>query len=313
MNFFTVDKHGRITFVNLNDPDHYDGMVPGRILWDIYPGDDGTSFHQACQHVLHDQHPLMLQTLEDGGVWWEKCIYPMADGLAIYTHDISRNKQLEEQQLQGQRIIRRLNLVVLRSVTNLQFVLAALTSIQHYVIRQDVKRAVHYLASFSKLIRQVLGSVISGKTRLADELELIRHYVKLERMRSGHIFSFHINVSPGTNMNREIPAMIVQPFVERTILHGFDGRTPEDPGKLTVTFTDEHDHVSITLEDNGVTDDRTPEADIIITEQRLQLMHAEGILVNTTPLMENGERSGTRVRLAIPYEPVNHDRRLVDD
>ncbi len=61
---------------------------------------------------------------------------------------------------------------------NFHFIFSTLSSIQHYILTNNKESALHYLTSFSKLIRGTLNSTLHAETTLANELELLKHYIE---------------------------------------------------------------------------------------------------------------------------------------
>src|SRR3546814_17031066 len=83
-----------------------------------------------------------------------------------------------------------------------------------------------------------------------EEVEFLEVYLKLEALRFDDDFVYQINVDEELEVDMlEIPAMIIQPFVENAILHGL---MPLDgPRKLTIDIVDGGEYVSCSITDNG--------------------------------------------------------------
>jgi LytS/YehU family sensor histidine kinase len=65
---------------------------------------------------------------------------------------------------------------------------------------------------------------------ISEELESIANYVEIEQLRTSHAFEYRINIDPNLDIrNTEIPAMILQPFIENSIWHGFAQKNEGDP------------------------------------------------------------------------------------
>ncbi|MCP1426001.1 two-component system sensor histidine kinase YesM [Paenibacillus xylanexedens] len=95
---------------------------------------------------------------------------------------------------------------------------------------------IHSLASLQKheLVQQMAGhladyfrfSLRAGKRviRLDEELEHIRHYLEIQKLRFPSRFDFELDVEPNLG-HYVIPPLTIQPFVENAIIHGFQRRT----------------------------------------------------------------------------------------
>jgi LytS/YehU family sensor histidine kinase len=135
---------------------------------------------------------------------------------------------------------------------NRHFIFNALNSIQYYINRQDRTAANRYLTSFAKLIRKNLDASRNDTTTLAEELERLDLYLVLEHMRFKDKFTFEVIIDDGVDTNRiELPAMMLQPYVENSIWHGI--LPTERPGKVSIRVAPgiPH-HVRITIQDDGI-------------------------------------------------------------
>src|SRR3546814_845503 len=101
------------------------------------------------------------------------------------------------------------------------------------------------------MLRQVLETSVNTNMSLQEEVEFLEVYLKLEALRFDDDFVYQINVDEELEVDMlEIPAMIIQPFVENAILHGL---MPLDgPRKLTIDIVDGGEYVSCSITDNGV-------------------------------------------------------------
>jgi len=138
----------------------------------------------------------------------------------------------------------------INALLNPHFVFNSINNIQSLIHREEKTNAAEYLAILSRLIRQNLENLKLNLVPLADELSLIERYVHLQNLRySGNIEIF-IACDEGLE-KIEIQPLLLQPFVENAILHGYStGR-----GRLTVSITasrQNEDYVCINIRDNGI-------------------------------------------------------------
>ncbi len=142
-------------------------------------------------------------------------------GVSVFGEDISERLKLQEEMLAVNKQLGELRLMALRSAMNPHFIFNCLNSIQYYIMEKDQMNAVKYLSTFSKLIRSILNHSVKSKVRLAEELEMLRHYIQLESLRFEDKFDVEIHVDPTIDVESvEIPSMLIQPYVENAILHG---------------------------------------------------------------------------------------------
>ncbi|MDT8450962.1 MAG: histidine kinase, partial [Wenzhouxiangellaceae bacterium] len=67
---------------------------------------------------------------------------------------------------------------------------------------------------------------------LADELELVRGYLRIESLRLGERLRIDWQLSDALPVDDELPALLIQPLVENAIMHGI-ARLPEG-GELKI-------------------------------------------------------------------------------
>jgi PAS domain S-box-containing protein len=98
--FSVLDRELR--FVHVNDTAaRMMGMQPdvliGKRVWDVFPAGDRTQFPSAYEKVLTTGKPL---TVEDHVLhvdrWYEASIYPLDEGIAVYTRDVTVRKRAME-------------------------------------------------------------------------------------------------------------------------------------------------------------------------------------------------------------------------
>ena len=202
---------------------------------------------------------------------------------------------------------------------NRHFIFNSLNSIQYFINTQDRFSANKYLTSFAKLIRKNLDSATSTENMISleDELERIQLYLSLESMRFKDRFDYEINVE-GVDVESEmIPAMLMQPFIENSIIHGILPNE-DKKGLITINVSIQNDYLEVLIQDNGVgiqnslskktsMDGDHRSQGMEITSKRIELIQKisdnDISLVGPTELVgEDSLINGTSVLLKIPCE-----------
>lgn len=101
--------------------------------------------------------------------------------------------------------------------------------------------------TFGRLMRYSLSST-KNEVSLKDELENIKNYLEIQKMRMGERlqYEFHIEQEIDSFL---CPRFILQPLVENSIVHGISkcrGR-----GFISVSVTADQEYIVITIYDNG--------------------------------------------------------------
>jgi ligand-binding sensor domain-containing protein len=138
----------------------------------------------------------------------------------------------------------------LNAAINPHFIFNALNSVQHFINTNQNDEASDYLAKFGFLIRQTIENATEHFISINDEIERLRMYMDLERMRFNDGFAYEIKVDPTLNtFKKKIPNMILQPLIENSIVHGF--KHIDYQGYIHLHFLRAKDELVIIIEDNG--------------------------------------------------------------
>jgi ligand-binding sensor domain-containing protein len=205
----------------------------------------------------------------------------------------------------------------LRAQMNPHFIFNSLNSVNHYILMADRDTASFYLTKFSKLIRLILENSNKSRISLDQELVALKHYIDMELLRFDHSFSYNIQIDPDVDpISIQFPPLMIQPYVENSIWHGFHRRTRY--GVLTITINKESSKVLvITVEDNGVgRNSAKPKLEtsskkshgLKITQDRLSILTREGFPSSVEIIdlkNESNEPLGTKVVIRITVNEFN--------
>jgi ligand-binding sensor domain-containing protein len=202
-------------------------------------------------------------------------------------------------------------MTALRAQMNPHFVFNAISSIQHYILKQDTFKSYNYLAKFSLLIRTILDNSKEEYIALSQEISTLKLYIELEQIRFKQPFQFIFDIDEKLELETYIPTMLIQPYVENSIWHGLMPKKTNCILHLTLKKTDHHIFVSI--KDNGVGRDKSGKTTNLhvskgmsITEQRikeLEVSNGKKFSVNILDLTDNkGSSTGTEVQIIIPFD-----------
>ena len=205
----------------------------------------------------------------------------------------------------------------LRQQMNPHFIFNTLNSIQLYILEKDSISSHKYLTKFARLMRMTLDNSLFSTIPLKDELESLKLYLDLEKLRLEDKFDYTIEYgSDDSILNVEIPTLLIQPFVENAIWHGISLKK-EQQGWLKISIIDNVNSLICIVEDNGVgramaeqiknkQNKNHKSRGSQITQQRIDLlgqMYKEKFSVVYNDLFDNtGDSIGTRVTVTIPKD-----------
>lgn len=229
---------------------------------------------------------------------------------------VRQQNEVEVRMLKIEKEMFDLEQKALRLQMNPHFIFNSLNSIQSFIISNDSENAINYLAKFSQLMRLILTTSREAYIPLSQEISLLKHYLDLENMRFNNRFQYEIRVESGMDTEyMGIPPMIIQPYIENAIIHGFMNKKTGEC-RLLVQMWEEEDYILCVIEDNGIGREKAMEIKqksgliqksqgIIITKERLDILNRQlknKISVEITDLKDDaGNATGTRVRLVIPF------------
>jgi len=241
------------------------------------------------------------------GIW--SCLY----FLYHYVQGIRREEQLK---LEAQKNLLELEAKALRAQMNPHFIFNCLNSIKSLIQEDKKEISVNYLTTFSKLIRTLFNNADKKEISLYDEIETCKLYLKLESMRFDAKFSYNVTVDQGLDLKSiQVPALIIQPFIENAIMHGI---MPKDSGgHLEVSVLHNDNTIDIIIEDNGIGRESSVQnksliglvhqsKGVYLTQSRLALDNLitkrQAALEIVDKKNENGIAQGTKAILSFKYQ-----------
>jgi len=130
------------------------------------------------------------------------------------------------------------------------FTFNAISSVGSLIMKNERKAAYLYLTRLSSLLRTSLRDSTSLLKPISEELEFVRNYCELQKLRFGDRFNYSIDVENGVNMSLEIPKMTIQTFVENALKHGLENL--KEGGTLEIIITHSGEFHKIVVKDNGI-------------------------------------------------------------
>ncbi len=169
-------------------------------------------------------------------------------GYLLYRYNKFRKiKQEKEHYLQ----LVELEMKSLRYQMNPHFIFNSLSSINNFILKEQVENASEYLTKFSKLMRSVLQNSACNLVPLSEELDTIQLYLDLEKIRFHNRFNFEITIQiVSDSLTLLIPPSLLQPFIENSIWHGLMPK--KGGGMLHLNVIEEDSMLTFIIEDNGI-------------------------------------------------------------
>ncbi|UTF58797.1 sensor histidine kinase [Gilvimarinus sp. DA14] len=185
---------------------------------------------------------------------------------------IDRRRDLVEK-LQLEIALRDATLQNLKWQMNPHFLFNSLNSVRA-MIRVDPDKAREMVTQMSGLLRQSLRSTERQTIPLHEELDSVRAYLALEKVRFEERLEYEIEVDDAL-LEQPVLPMSLQTLVENALKHGIS-QCPRG-GWVKVRVAEERNQVLLTVQNSGQFDASAPQGTgLSNTRARLQLVFGEG-------------------------------------
>jgi two-component system sensor histidine kinase YesM len=138
-------------------------------------------------------------------------------------------------------------IVALEAQINPHFLYNTLDTINWMAIDRDEYDISNAISSLATILRYAIVNS-NAEVSIREESEWIKKYIYLQQYRVKNRFSCSINVAPDT-MDAGIHKLLLQPFVENAIVHGFEKDIQD--AELVLNIEKKDENVEIRIEDNG--------------------------------------------------------------
>lgn len=268
-----------------------------------YAGTRETTFVQRFIGIIYI--PLTLL-----GAW--SALYYAINYFLTVEEQADRLERLEAQATAAQ-------LAMLRYQLNPHFLFNTLNSISTLVLLKQTKAANAMLTRLSGFLRHTLIAEPGSQVTLQQEVETLKLYLDIERMRFEERLRTHFAIDEEAN-KACLPSMLLQPLVENAIKYAV---TPQEEGaRIEIEARVVGDRLRVTVADSGpgvegpvqysmidhaggMMSERPVSTGVGLANIRNRLMQAYGDRQIFETSSEPGK--GFTVLIEIPYEPAADD------
>lgn len=178
---------------------------------------------------IDDSMPVEIETIAEG---FNEMINKLNE--ANESERIAMSKQKEAQ------------IAALEAQINPHFLYNTLDTINWIAIDKDEYEISNSISALASILRYAI-SESSAIVQLKDEFEWLKKYIYLQQVRLKNKFVCNINADLDV-LDARIHKLLLQPFVENSIVHGFDD--VQDEYRLDISAAIE-DKLVIKIQDNG--------------------------------------------------------------
>lgn len=224
----------------------YTNIPPGDYIFIV------TAFDRRGNSSLSAYRYIQIKPLFRQTIWFKSLIFLgilLLAAILIYWYLLVTKKRTDSKLLQG-RMIAKARLEALRAQLKPHFIFNSLNAINDYIYNNKNDDAANLLHGFAGFIRKGLHLADKDYTSIAEEVNFLKQYLELEKLKCDNCFDYVIEVQ-GNIATIVIPSLITQPFVENAVIHGLRN-VRNERAMLCVTYSLKDNDVVCSIVDNGV-------------------------------------------------------------
>jgi sensor histidine kinase YesM len=224
---------------------------------------------------------------------------------SIITYFFSSREQIAESQAQIQEEkIKRLtsekkvaeaHLKLLQAQIEPHFLFNTLSNVLS-LLDTDPKKGKSMLVDFVQYLRASLSKIREDKATLGQEMEMIRAYLSIFKVRMGDRLKYKIDL-PKNLEAISFPPMLIQPLVENAIKHGLEPKI--DGGEIRIGGEEKNGFLRLEVIDTGLgfTENRDPGLGLSSIRERLESIYGNrGRLI-----LEENQPHGLKATIEVPH------------
>ncbi|MBN2625825.1 MAG: histidine kinase [Spirochaetales bacterium] len=172
----------------------------------------------------------------------------MKHNIHHYIEELKKQREMELRNMKMEQMLKRMELYTMQAQMNPHFLFNTINTGVQLAIMEEADKTVDFMETLANLFRHNLRDKQFFVT-LRHEMEGLTSYLSILRIRFSKTRDFNMTC-PEEYLDRfTVPAMIVQPLVENSVVHAF--RNHEGRAQVSVDIRYEEPYLIFTVKDNG--------------------------------------------------------------
>ena len=205
--------------------------------------------------------------------------------------------------------INQLQLLCSLNQLNPHFIFNAMNAISSLIMQEERQVAYRCMIMITKLMRYLLENSDKISCTLKDEIDFVKNYLEIERIRYNQSFTYNIKIDSKIDQYLLLPKLLLQLHVENAVKHGL---VPKNGSKNLNIFISQNGKAALLkIEDNGIGrlaskqlnhDYHSTGSGYKISNKLIKLyneIHRENVTLAIKDLYEKKTPSGTEVKISI--------------
>jgi two-component system LytT family sensor kinase len=163
------------------------------------------------------------------------------------------------------------------------------------LIPHEPEKAELMVVRLAKVFRHLLAHSEKSFSSLQEEIEFLRTYLEIEKVRFGERLTVEFEISEAAAM-ATVPSLILQPLVENSLKHGLAPKRGDNRLIIRAGWAD--GALSLSVEDNGVGISKALNSGVGLRNIRERLRTTYGDRASL--VLENIAQGGSRASVIIP-------------
>ena len=164
------------------------------------------------------------------------------------------------------------------------------------LLESDPEKGKSMLMDLNRYLRTSLSRTRSEKSTLGQEVEMIRAYLSIFKVRMGDRLTCRVRV-PDDLRDAPFPPMLLQPLVENALKHGLEPKI--DGGEIEVIASRNGGNLKVVIADTGLGlhEGSSPNTGLTVVRERLEALYkGQGRII-----LEENRPTGLKVTCEVPH------------
>lgn len=180
----------------------------------------------------------------------------MKHDIRQYIAELNRRREIEQgymeerlRNLRMEQLLKRMELYTMQAQMNPHFLFNTLNTGVQLAITEDAERTADFMEHLADFFRQNMRER-NLIVPLRREIDGLKSYLYILRIRFPRSLDFALDVPEELLDSCRVPALILQPLVENSVIHAFKG--VERDGRITISVWKTGSVVNLSVGDNGI-------------------------------------------------------------
>lgn len=197
----------------------------------------------------------------------------MKHDISTYVEELQHQKEIEQEYLNEklrnmnmEQLLKRMELYTMQAQMNPHFLFNTINTGVQLAITEDADKTAEFMENLADFFRHNIRERQLFVT-LEHELEGMRSYFYILNIRFPRSLQLNLDIDENIDQTVSVPAMILQPLVENSVVHAFKG--VERMGSILVSVARKGSLLIFSVSDNGIGIDQEMIESLLVHTARL--------------------------------------------